>query len=182
MDRYASPEPRRGVRKAEPSSAPLRVDIFDESGDTGIEGFAVSATTRLGDIQKQLCSIFQKQFPKIAVSLNAHGRFWEDFDSRPFEEASAGAVYTAVFEITTQMQHFDAQRKASQMISLCLPNGSLFRLRVKQMATYEQLLEEVASYFPSSQLTLSRRDGTNPADYEIVEVDEVLDLSLGALG
>ena len=79
------------------------------------------------------------------------------------------------------MQHFDAQRKA-QMISLCLPNGSLFRLRVKQTTTYEQLLEEVASYFPSSQLTLSRRDGTNPADYEIVEVDEVLDLSLGALG
>ena len=75
------------------------------------------------------------------------------------------------------MQHFDAQRKASHMISLCLPNGSLFRLRVKQMATYEQLSEEVASYFPSSQLTLSRRDGTKPADYELVEVDEVLDLS-----
>ena len=179
MDRYASPEPRRGVRKAEPSSAPLCVNIFDESGDTGIEGFCVSATTRLGDIQKQLCSVFQKSFPKIAVSLNAHGRFWEDFDSIPFEEASAGAVYTAVFEITTQMQHFDAQRKASQMISLCLPNGSLFRLRVKQMATYEQLLAEVASYFPSSQLTLSRRDGTQPADYELVEGDEVLDLSFG---
>ena len=90
----------------------------------------MSATTRLGDIQKQLCSIFQKQFPKIAVSLNAHGRFWEDFDSRPFEEASAGAVYTAVFEITTQMQHLDQQRKA-QMISLfadrvVVPSGGAF--------------------------------------------------------
>ena len=169
------------MRKAEPNSAPLRVDIFDESGDTGIEGLGVSASTRLGDIQKQLCSVFQKSFPKMAVSLNAHGRFWEDFDSRPFEEASSGQVFTAVFEETTQMQHFDAQRKA-QMISLCLPNGSLFRLRVKQTTTYEQLLEEVASYFPSSQLTLSRRDGTQPADYELVEVDEVLDLSLGALG
>ena len=122
---------------------------------------------------------FQKQFPNMAVSLNGHGRFWEDFDSRPFEEASAGSVYTAVFEITTQMQHFDAQRKAAQMISLCLPNGPPFRLRVKQMTTYEQMLEEVASYFPSSQLTLSRRDGTQPADYELVEGDEVLDLSFG---
>ena len=156
------------MRKAEPSSAPLRVDIFNESRDTGIQGFAVSASTRLGDIQKQLCSVFQKPFPKMAVSLNAHGRFWKDFDFRPVEEASAGAVYTAVFEITTQMQHFDAQRKA-QMISLCLPNGSLFRLRVKQTTTYEQLLEEVASYFPSSQLTLSRRDDTKPADYGLVE-------------
>ena len=47
------------------------------------------------------------------------------------------------------------------------------------MATYEQLLEEVASYFPSSQLALSRRDGTKPAYYELVEGDEMLDLSFG---
>ena len=179
MDRYASPEPRRGVRKAEPSSAPLRVDIFNESRDTGIQGFAVSASTRLGDIQKQLCSVFQKPFPKMAVSLNAHGRCFEDFDSRPFEEASAGAVYTAVFEITTQMQHLDQQRKA-QMISLCLPNGSLFRLGVHFPTTYEQLMEQVAPHFPyspSSKLTLSRQDGTTPADYDLVDDAEVLNVS-----
>ena len=177
MDRYASPEPRRGVRKAEPNSALLRVDTFDESCDTGIEGFAVSASTRLGDIQKQLCSVFQKPFPKMAVSLVAHGRVWDDFDSRPFEDASVGEVYTAVFEVTTQMQHFDEQRKGSHMISFCLPNECLFCVWAKAPSTYGDLVERVARHFSSSQLTISRRDGTKPADYELVEGDEMLDLS-----
>ena len=177
MERYASPEPRRGVRKAAPSAAPLQVDVLNISGDTGIEGLGVSPHTRLGDIQRQLCGVFQKPFPKMAVSLVAHGRVWDDFDSRPFEDASVGEVYTAVFEVTTQMQHFDEQRKGSHMISFCLPNGCLFRVWAKAPSTYGDLVERVARHFSSSQLTISRRDGTKPADYELVEGDEMLDLS-----
>ena len=118
MDRFASPERRaRGVILAEPSNAPLRVDIMNISGDTKLVGLGVYAETTLGDVQQRLCSAFGHSFPKYAAALLAGKQVWTEFGSRPFSHVPADKTYVVVFDITTDMFFFDQERKEKARVS-----------------------------------------------------------------
>lgn len=176
--RLASPEHRaRGDIAAEPSDAPLRVDVMSISGDTRLVGLGVSPQTTLGEVQKRLCTAFGHNFPKYAAALLSGKQVWTDFSSRPFVGVKDGATYTAAFDITSDMFFFDQDRKPKK-ITLRLPEGEEVTFKLASRAKYEQLREQVATFLGPCRraAALTRLDGSTPGDDDLVGEDERFDV------
>ena len=175
MDRFASPERRaRGDILAEPSNAPLRVNIMNISGSTQLVGLGVSAETTLGEVQKRLCTAFGHSFPKYAAALLSGKQLWTEFSSLPFASVTAETLttYVAVFEITSDMRFFDEDRKerieAEEVV-----------FKLTSRAKFEQLREQVATYLgrPCRRaIALTRADGSTPREGDMVFDDERFDV------
>ena len=101
-DRCVTPEPPRCLRKRAPhSTAPLHVSFSTIGGDSSLENYGVTPTTTLGDVQKDLCSAFGKQFPLTSASLVAADGVrppWKDFHELPFAACAEGDEYTVMFD------------------------------------------------------------------------------------
>ena len=177
--RCVAPEPPRCSRKRAPSSkAPLHVSFSTLGGDSSFENYGVTPTTTLGDIQRDLCCAFRKPFPKTSAALvPAEGvrPLWQ-FHELPFATCADGAEFQVLFELTSQMQKFDAEdRVAKNKIAFSLPSGENVRLSVTNV-TYEQALRRVLPSW-SSEPVLARADGTVAGLSEYVDSDEELILS-----
>ena len=177
MDRFASPERRaRGDILAEPSNAPLRVNIMNISGSTQLVGLGVSAETTLGEVQKRLCTAFGHSFPKYAAALLSGKQLWTEFSSLPFASVTAETLttYVAVFEITSDMRFFDEDRKERMRITLCLPEGEEVVFKLTSRAKFEQLREQVATYLGPCRraIALTRADGSTPREGDDMVFDD----------
>jgi hypothetical protein len=95
-----------------PLFAPMIVILFQCEGD--VRPLSVYREATLRDVQKQLCTMFRRPFPKTKCLLNVAGVRYEDFTERPFEDLVVDFTPCRIyFEPTDDPYFYDLEDRRS---------------------------------------------------------------------
>jgi hypothetical protein len=100
-----------------PMFAPMIVILFQCDGD--VRPLSVRREATLRDVQKQLCTMFRRPFPKTKCLLDVAGVRYEDFVERPFEDIVVDFTSCRIyFEPTDDPHFYDLEDRKSSKLTL----------------------------------------------------------------
>ena len=100
-----------------PMLAPMIVILFQCEGD--VRPLSVRREATLRDVQKQLCTMFRRPFPKTKCLLDVAGVQYEDFIEKPFEVCVDFTPCRIYFEPTDDPYFYDlVDRRSTSKLTL----------------------------------------------------------------
>ena len=87
---------------------------FEHTGFANSLTSELSKTTRLKDVQQNVCTFFKQAFPKKLAKLKVYSKIYDEFQQYPFEDVIGDDIVVSVtFEDTRDLYFYDLMDRTS---------------------------------------------------------------------